>query len=229
MPQSSTNHNLITMENPKSPISEAYRSLRTNIQFSAIDQNMKVLMVASAKSGEGKTTTVTNLAITYAQEGKSVLLIDADLRKPSLHQVFQLTNRTGLTSALMNQHALPELIRSTSVDNLSVITSGPIPPNPSEILGSQRMLSLLEEFKGMYDVILFDTPPVLAVTDSSIVSSFCDGVILVVLAGKVKKDLVKKAKASLDHVKAKILGVVLNNNTRSKSGEHYYYYYGTRE
>ncbi|QHW30866.1 CpsD/CapB family tyrosine-protein kinase [Paenibacillus rhizovicinus] len=230
MPRQNNNHNLITMENPKSPISEAYRSLRTNIQFSAIDQNIKVLMVASSKSGEGKTTTITNLAVTYAQEGKRVLLIDADLRKPSLQQVFQLTNRTGLTSILLNQFPLMEVIRETSVDNLFVITSGPIPPNPSEILGSQRMLSFLEEVKEIYDVILFDTPPVLAVTDSLIVSSFCDGVLLVVHAGKVKKELVKKAKSSLDHVKAKILGVVLNNNSRSKAdGQYYYYYYGGKE
>jgi len=230
MSQPNNNHNLITVINPKSPISEAYRSLRTNIQFSAIDQQMKVLMVASARAGEGKTTTITNLAITYAQEGKKVLLIDADLRKPSLHHVFHQTNRVGLTSLLLNQHLLTEVIRDTSVENLSMITSGPIPPNPSEILGSQRMQVLLEELKDMYDIILFDTPPVLAVADSLIVSSFCNGVILVIHAGKVKKELVKKAKANLDHVKARILGVVLNNNDRSNTAEgQYYYYYGDKE
>lgn len=229
MSPSNSSHNLITLDNPKSPISEAYRSLRTNISFSAIDHTMKVLMVASAESGEGKTTTITNLAITYAQEGKKVLLIDADLRKPSLHHVFQVTNRVGLTNALLNQYALSEIIRETEVEQLSLITSGPVPPNPSEILGSQRMLALLEELKEQYDVILFDTPPVLAVTDSLIVSSFCDGVVLVVHAGKVKKDLVRKAKANLEHVKAKLLGVVLNNNSRSKVDGQYYYYYGGKE
>lgn len=229
MRQPSNEHNLITMLNPKSPISEAYRSLRTNVQYASVDQQIKVLMVASAKSGEGKTTTVTNLAVTYAQEGKKVLLIDGDLRKPSLHHLFQHSNRIGLTSVLFNHQLLPEVIRETNVDNLSVITSGPIPPNPSEILGSQRMISLLEELKGKFDVILFDTPPILAVADGLVISSYCDGVVLVVLAGKVKKSLVQKTKASLEHVQAKILGVVLNNNSRSKSSGHIYYYYGSNE
>ncbi|GMK41176.1 protein-tyrosine kinase [Paenibacillus sp. CCS19] len=227
--QSSENH-LVTQVNPKSPISESYRVLRTNIQFSAIDDHsVQVLMVASAKSGEGKTTTVSNLAVTYAQEGKKVLLIDGDLRKPSLHQLFQQTNRVGLTSLLCGQQLLQEVIRDTNVDNLSLITSGPIPPNPSEILGSQRMVALLAELRETYDVILFDTPPVLAVTDSAIISSYCDGVILVVHAGKVKKGLVAKAKSNLDHVKAKLLGVVLNNNSRNKSNDDYYFYYGGNE
>jgi protein-tyrosine kinase len=229
MSQPNNNHQLITVINPKSPISEAYRSLRTNIQFSAIDHQMKVLMVASAKSGEGKTTTITNLAVTYAQEGKKVLLIDGDLRKPSLHQVFQQSNRTGLTSALINNQHISEVIRDTNVDNLSLITSGPIPPNPSEILGSHRMQQLLDEMKEQFGVILFDTPPVLAVTDGLIISSYCDGVLLVVHAGKVKRDLVKKAKASLEHVQARILGVVLNNNERSNVESKYYYYYGNKE
>lgn len=229
MSQPNNSHQLITVINPRSPISEAYRSLRTNIQFSSIDHQMKVLMVASAKSGEGKTTTITNLAVTYAQEGKKVLLIDGDLRKPSLHQVFQQSNRTGLTSALINNQHISEVIRDTNVDNLSLITSGPIPPNPSEILGSQRMQQLLDELKEQFEVVLFDTPPVLAVTDGLIISSYCDGVLLVVHAGKVKRDLVKKAKASLEHVQARILGVVLNNNERSNVESKYYYYYGNKE
>jgi capsular exopolysaccharide synthesis family protein len=229
MRQPSSENNLVTALNPKSPISESYRTLRTNIQYAEVDQHIKVLMVASAKSGEGKTTTITNLAVTYAQEGKKVLLIDGDLRKPSLHHLFQLSNRIGLTSVLFNQQLLPEVIRDTTVDNLSVMTSGPIPPNPSEILGSQRMQSLMEELKEMFDIILFDTPPVLAVTDSLVITSYCDGVVLVVLAGKVKKGLVLKTKASLEHVKAKILGVVMNNNSRSKSSGHTYYYYGSNE
>ena len=230
MRQPSSEHHLVTQVNPKSPISESFRVLRTNIQFSAIDDHsMQVLMVASAKSGEGKTTTVSNLAVTYAQEGKKVLLIDGDLRKPSLHLLFQQSNRVGLTSLLCGQHLLQEVIRDTNVDNLSLIPSGPIPPNPSEILGSQRMITLLEELKEMFDVILFDTPPVLAVTDSAIISSYCDGVILVVHAGKVKKGLVAKAKSNLEHVKAKLLGVVLNSNSKNKSSEDYFFYYGGNE
>jgi capsular exopolysaccharide synthesis family protein len=185
---------------------------------------MKVLMVASACPGEGKTTTVSNLAVAYAQEGKAVLLIDADLRNPSLHYTFQQSNRVGLTSVLLNQNHLSEVIRDVSVNNLSIMTSGPIPPNPSEILGSNKMQQIMEELKTMYDIILFDTPPILPVTDGLVVSSMCDGVILVVHAGKVKKDLVKKAKASLEHVKARVLGVVLNNKVNSKAeGKHYIY------
>ncbi|MBO7747818.1 CpsD/CapB family tyrosine-protein kinase [Paenibacillus sp. MWE-103] len=218
------NNTLVTLLNPKSPISEAYRSLRTNIQFSAIDKGIKVLMATSALAGEGKTTTITNLAIAYAQEGKKVLLIDGDLRRPSLHAVFQLTNRVGLTSALFNQNILAEVIRDTSVDHLSVITSGPIPPNPSEILGSQRMLALIEELKQEFDLILFDTPPILAVTDGLVISAYCDGVVLVVHAGKVKRSLVMKAKSNLDHAKANVLGVVLNNKSQSKHNNQYYYY-----
>ncbi|WP_090580977.1 CpsD/CapB family tyrosine-protein kinase [Paenibacillus sp. OV219] len=220
---------LIAAINPKSPVSEAYRTLRTNIQFSAIDQQMQVLMVASATVGEGKTTTLTNLAVTYAQEGKKVLLIDADLRNPSLHQVFQQSNRVGLTSAFLNHQPITDVISETNIDNLFIIPSGPIPPNPSEILGSQRMQMLMDDLKRIFDVILLDTPPVLPVADSLIVSSYCDGVILVVHAGKVKKELVKKAKANLDHVKARILGVVLNNNERSKNEGQYYYYYGRKK
>ncbi|SFT03139.1 CpsD/CapB family tyrosine-protein kinase [Paenibacillus sp. BC26] len=226
--QDNKQRHLISAINPMSPISEAYRTLRTNIQFSAIDQPMKVLMVASASEGEGKTTTVTNLAVTYAQEGKKVLLIDTDLRRPTLHHVFQLTNRSGLTSAILNQQVLADVIRETSVENLFVLTAGPIPPNPSEILGSQRMQLLVEELKGLYDVILFDTPPVLPVADSLIVTSYCDGIILVIHAGKVKKELLKKAKTSLEHAKSRILGVVLNNNERSKHDGQYYYYYGRK-
>ncbi|GAK41120.1 tyrosine-protein kinase [Paenibacillus sp. TCA20] len=229
MPRSTSNqHNLVTAVNPKAPISEAYRTLRTNIQFSAIDDQIKVLMVASAQSGEGKTTTVSNLAVTYAQEGKKVLLIDTDLRKPSLHQVFTVSNHAGLSSAIAAQYPVQEVLQKTAVHNLDVLPSGPIPPNPSEMLGSKKMTALLEERKEMYDIILFDTPPVLAVTDAMIISSLCDGVVLVVNSGKVKKDLVKKAKGHLEHVNARILGVVLNNLQLSKNQSNYYYYYGER-
>lgn len=212
---------LITERNPKSPVSEAYRSLRTNIQFSSVDEQMKVLMVASAQAGEGKTTTVSNLAVAYAQEGKKVLLIDADLRKPTIHEAFAVSNRTGLTHLLINQYSIAEVVKESSIPNLSVIPSGPIPPNPSEILASKRMLSLLVELKELYDVILFDTPPVLAVTDGLIIGSMVDGVILIVNSGRVKRELVRKAKANLEHVKARVLGVLLNNKTRSEAEEYY--------
>ncbi|WP_337033714.1 CpsD/CapB family tyrosine-protein kinase [Paenibacillus illinoisensis] len=208
--------NLVTMVNPKSPNSEAYRKLRTNIQFSSIDSQIQTIMIASAVSGEGKTTTIGNLAVTYAQEGKKVLLMDTDLRKPAVHRMFNVPNHIGLTSVLSNQYSVSEVLRETFIEGLHVLTSGAIPPNPSEMIGSRKMTLLLEELKEQYDVILFDTPPVLSVTDALIISSLCDGVILVVNSGKVKKDVVKKAKAHLEHVNARILGAVLNNFQLSK-------------
>lgn len=224
MPRLTNNrHQLITALSPKAPISEAYRTLRTNVQFSAIDEQIKVLMVASAQAGEGKTTTISNLAVTYAQEGKKVLIIDTDLRKPSLHQVFSVSNHAGLSNALAGKYPVGEVLQKTSIDNLDVLPSGPVPPNPSEMLGSRKMRSMLEELGERYDLLLFDTPPVLSVTDAMIISSLCDGVILVVHSGKVKRDLVKKAKAQLEHVNARILGVVLNNLQLDKNSSMNYY------
>ncbi|MFE6075303.1 CpsD/CapB family tyrosine-protein kinase [Paenibacillus sp. NPDC057886] len=213
---------LVTMANPKSTSSEAYRKLRTNIQFSSIDSQIQTIMIASALSGEGKTTTIGNLAVTYAQEGKKVLLMDTDLRKPAVHRMFNVPNHVGLTSVLSSQYKVTEVLRETGVEGLHVLSSGPIPPNPSEMIGSRKMTALLQDLKEEYDVILFDTPPVLAVTDALIISSLCDGVILVVSAGKAKKDLVKKAKAHLEHVNARILGAVLNNVQLPKSRTSYY-------
>jgi capsular exopolysaccharide synthesis family protein len=210
------------MANPRSASSEAYRKLRTNIQFSSIDSQIQTIMIASASSGEGKTTTIGNLAVTYAQEGKKVLLMDTDLRKPAVHLMFNVPNHVGLTSVLSSQYQVTEVLRETGVEGLHVLSSGPIPPNPSEMIGSRKMTALLEDLKEAYDVILFDTPPVLTVTDALIISSLCDGVILVVNAGKVKKDLVKKAKAHLEHVNARILGAVLNNVQVPKSRNNSY-------
>jgi capsular exopolysaccharide synthesis family protein len=228
MSQSTNKNPLITHVNPKSPISESYRTLRTNIQFSAIDEDLKVLMVTSAGPGEGKSTTIANLAVAYAQSDKKVLLIDADLRKPTIHHTFIVTNRWGLTNLLTNQAVIEEVIRSSSIPNLDILTSGPVPPNPSEILSSKRMNTLLEELKKRYDIILVDTPPAIAVTDAQILATRCDGVILVVDSGKVKREIAMKAKANLEHVQARLLGVVLNNVDR-KNKDTYYYYYGNKE
>ncbi|WP_281885446.1 CpsD/CapB family tyrosine-protein kinase [Paenibacillus sp. YYML68] len=229
LPLTNNRRPIITHENPKSPISEAYRTLRTNIQFSAIDEDLRILMVTSAGPGEGKSTTLTNLAVAYAQTDLKVVLIDADLRKPTMHHTFTQTNRWGLTSVLAGQAQLDEVIRETYIPNLSIITAGPIPPNPSEMLSSKRMTALLDELKSRYDIVLIDTPPALAVTDAQIVATKCDGVILVVDSGKVKRDMAIKAKANLDHVKARILGVVLNNMDRKNAESYYYYYYGAPE
>jgi capsular exopolysaccharide synthesis family protein len=219
--------NLITEINPKSPISEGYRMLRTNIEYSSIDQSLQIIMVTSSKPSEGKSTTCANMAVAFAQTNKRVLLIDADLRKPTQHHIFGKTNRIGLTTALFNQKELRDVIQHTNTDNLSLIPAGPTPPNPSELLSSKRMAALLETTKGMYDVIIIDTPPVMFVTDAQIVAAQSDGVVLVIDSGKVKKEVALKAKASLDHVKAKLIGVVLNNINR-KHSDSYYYYYGEK-
>ncbi|MFD0961654.1 CpsD/CapB family tyrosine-protein kinase [Paenibacillus chungangensis] len=220
---------LITLLNPRSPISEAYRSLRTNIDFSSIDEKLQTIMVTSAGPGEGKSTTITNLAVTYAQSDRKVVLIDADLRKPTAHRTFILSNRWGLSSAIAQQCSIEEAIQMTTIPNLDVITSGDIPPNPSEMMNSKRMTAILAQLRSIYDIVLIDTPPLLAVTDAQIVATKCDGVIMVVNQGKVKRDIAKRAIQNLENVNARILGVVLNNVKRRASEEAYYYYYGSQE
>ncbi|MGM1050382.1 MAG: CpsD/CapB family tyrosine-protein kinase [Bacillota bacterium] len=210
MRRSTNDSSLIASMNPKSPISEEYRLLRTKIPFSSKDIELKTIMVTSSQTGEGKSTTISNLAVTYAQEGKKVLLIDADLRKPSLHRIFSQLNHQGLSTLLAGQSSVEEAIRKTSISQLSLLPSGPISVNPSELIDSLAMLELLEQMKEQYDVILMDTPSVLDVTDSVIVSALCDGVIMVVAAGKVKKEKLKKAQEQLEHVNARILGIVIN-------------------
>ncbi|KRF21596.1 CpsD/CapB family tyrosine-protein kinase [Paenibacillus sp. Soil787] len=220
---------VITMINPKSPISEGYRTLRTNIQFSSVDKHYQTLMITSSEPMEGKSTTINNLAVVYAQMNKKVLLIDADLRKPTAHHTFQVSNRHGLTDLITNQCSLEMAIKETDIPNLYILTAGSIPPNPSEILASQKMSGQLDELKELFDFILIDTPPVLAVSDAQIIATKCDGVILVVDAGKVKRELVQKAKSSLEFVKAHILGVVLNKISQKEIANSYSYYGGEVE
>lgn len=224
MSRSKPNWPLITETNPKSPISEAYRILRTNIDFSNLEEEIRTLMVTSTKMNEGKSTTSANIAVTYAQSNKKVLLIDADMRKPTQHQLFRVSNQIGLTSVLSNQKEWEAAIQTTSVSGLSILPAGPVPPNPSEMLASKRMDQLLEKMKEHYDIIIVDTPPIMVVTDAQIVASKSDGVVLVIDSGTVKKEAAIKAKASLEHVKARILGVVLNKIKRSSSEGYLYYY-----
>ncbi len=220
---------IITVTNPRSPISESYRALRTNIEFSSIDDQLQVLMVSSAGPGEGKSTTITNLAVTFAQSEKRVVLVDADLRKPTAHHTFSISNRYGLSSVISQQCSLEEAIQMSDIPNLDVITSGAIPPNPAEMMNSKRMTLIIEKLRQMYDIILIDTPPLLAVTDAQIVATKSDGVILVVDQGKVKREIASKAVKNLENVNARILGVVLNNVKRKANEEAYYYYYGMQD
>ncbi len=220
---------IITLSNPRSPISESYRALRTNIEFSSIDEELQVLMVSSAGPGEGKSTTITNLAVTFAQSEKKVVLIDADLRKPTAHHTFSMSNRWGLSSVVSQQCSLEEAIQVSDIPNLDVITSGAIPPNPAEMMGSKRMTAIIAQLREKYDIVLIDTPPLLAVTDAQIVAAKSDGVIMVVDQGKVKREIAAKAVKNLESVNARILGVVLNNVKRKAKEEAYYYYYGVQD
>ncbi|WP_080629214.1 CpsD/CapB family tyrosine-protein kinase [Anoxybacillus flavithermus] len=217
---------LITKTNPKSPISEQYRTIRTNILFSVVDRPLRSLMVTSSAPAEGKSTTVSNLAVVFAQQGKKVLLVDSDLRKPTVHYTFRKDNHVGLTNVLTKQAPFQTAIKETDVDNLFVLTSGPIPPNPAELLGSSAMEELLAEAYKQFDLVLFDTPPVLAVTDAQILANQCDGTILVVHSGKTEIEAAQKAKELLLAAKGKLLGVVLNQKKQKESS--YYYYYGNK-
>jgi protein-tyrosine kinase len=217
---------LITLESPRSPITEQYRTLRTNIQFASVDAELKTILVTSTGPNEGKSTTIANLAIVFAQQGKKVLLVDTDLRKPTVHYTFLLNNVRGLTTILTKQSTLLDVVNETEIENLSVLSSGPIPPNPAELIGSIAMASFIEEAKTHFDLILFDTPPVLAVADAQILSNICDGTILVIASGSTEKDAALKSRDLLNSSKAKLLGTVLNKIKASDS--QYYYYYGQK-
>ncbi|MFJ8526843.1 CpsD/CapB family tyrosine-protein kinase [Bacillus sp. NPDC094106] len=215
---------LIAHQQPKSPISEQYRNIRTNIEFAAVDTNFQSLIVTSANSGEGKTITAANMAVVFAQQGKKVLLIDADMRKPALHQMFQVDNIFGLTNVLTQSKHFEMCIQKTSVDNLHFLSCGPIPPNPAELLGSKSMQELLTQAYSMYDLVIIDMPPILAVTDAQIMANQCDASVLVVRSGSTEKGATVKAKGLLESAKGKLLGVVLNDCEREQS---LYYYHGT--
>jgi capsular exopolysaccharide synthesis family protein len=216
---------LLAHNSPKDPVAEQYRTIRTNIQFSGADQDIKSLILTSSGTAEGKSTTASNLAAVYAQQGLKVLLIDADLRKPTVHYTFRLENHAGLTNVLTRQSTLGQAVQETKVRDLYVLTSGPIPPNPSELLASHQMEELLKEMKQQFDMVIFDTPPILAVADAQILANQVDASILVVSSGKTEKEAALKAKELLVHAKSKLLGVVLNN--RKADSGNYYYYYGS--
>jgi len=221
-------YKLIAHTNPKSPISEAYRTLRTNIQFSSLDKPLKTIVVTSSGPGEGKTTTTINLAITMAQSGSRVLLIDGDLRKPKLHKIFRVNNVIGLTNVLVNELDYTQGVSKTDIDGLEVLPAGVIPPNPSELLSSNRMKQFLAKVKQDYDFVLVDTPPAAVVTDASILSAIVDGTLLVCASGQVPIEAATRAKGLLENVNANIIGVVLNKipiNERNYSQYYYYTYY----
>lgn len=219
--------NLIAQSDPKNPAAEAYRVIRTSIQFAQAGKELKTLMVTSCTPDEGKSMTISNLAVVLTQAGKSVLLIDCDMRNPTVHKNFALSNRVGLSACISMGTPLAEAVQETKVAGLYALTAGVIPPNPSELLGSERMQELLAEAKAQYDYVLVDTPPVLPVTDALIVGSIVDGSILVIASGADKVEIAKDVKEQLVSAGANLLGVVLNKvRSEHSHGYGYYYYYG---
>ena len=217
---------LITKEDPKSPVSEAYRSLRTSMLYSSSNE-VKSILVSSAGPGEGKTTTVANLAITYANLGKRTILVDTDLRRPVVHKVFNIDREPGITNFLAGQtDDISQLVKQTEIDNLSVITSGIIPPNPSEMLGSQRMIKLVKILEQEWDMVLFDSPPLVAVTDANMISQEIDRIVLIVKVGQTDKKAFHHTISNLRNINAPLGGIIMNAVTNKSSyGSYYYYYY----
>lgn len=221
-----TARKLIAFTDPRSFVAEQFRTLRTNINFSSPDSEIHTLAVTSAAPFEGKSTTSANLAVVFAQEGKKVLLVDGDMRKPTMHYTFHMGNTSGLSSVLTRQSTLQEVIRKTAVDRLDLLTCGPIPPNPAELLASKSMTALIEQLKDMYDLVIFDTPPVLSVTDGQILANKCESTILVVSSGNTEKEMALKAKEAIESANSRLIGVVLNNYKLAKDS-YYNQYYGT--
>jgi non-specific protein-tyrosine kinase len=214
---------LITVSEPRSPISEAYRALRTNLDFASLDQALKSLVVTSAGVGEGKSTTLANLAVVSAQAGRNVLLVDADLRRPTLHQLFDLGNEAGLTTVMMDDAALASPpFQATQIEGLTVLTSGPLPPNPADLMGSQRMEEVIAALSARADQVFFDTPPIVAVTDAAVLATKADGVLLVVSAGKTRRDRARAAVQRLEQVNARLVGTVLTNVEMGDGFQGYY-------
>lgn len=223
--------NLIAHNDLKNPATEAYRVIRTSIQFAQAGKELKTLAVTSCVSNEGKSMTAANLAVVLTQAGKSVLLLDCDMRNPTVHKNFNLSNKVGLSSCISMGTALSDAVQKTSIEGLYALTGGVIPPNPSELLGSEQMKNVLQRAKEQYDYVLIDTPPVMPVTDALIVSRFVDGMILVIASAEVKVEMARDVKNQLVNAGANILGVVLNK-VRSEHhgyGYGYYYYYGSKE
>ena len=216
---------LISIENPNSPVSEAFKTVRTNIKFSSVDKNLKTLAITSTGKGEGKSTVLANLGVTMAQDNEKVLLVDCDLRRPTVHKRFSVSNMNGLSSVLTQQNTSGEVIQKTEIPGLDVVTSGPKPPNPSEMLGSKSMKDFIDEVSKDYDRVLIDAPPIGIVTDAAILTTMVEGVIFTIAAKEAPIDVAKHAIEQLQTVGANIIGVILNKVETKRSGYYSYRYY----
>ncbi|MFH5810789.1 CpsD/CapB family tyrosine-protein kinase [Companilactobacillus sp. FL22-1] len=217
---------LITYDDPTSNVAEEFNTIRTNIQFSSVDKKLKSILFTSSAPSEGKSTVSNNVAVTWAKQGEKVILVDADLRRPVIHKTFNVSNHRGLSSYLLGNASLEEIIQPTMINDLYVITSGPIPPNPSELLGSMRTKDLLTRLSDRFGLLILDAPPANSVTDAQVLAAQVDGVILVVPQGIAEKVGVARAKQALDTVHANILGAIMNRVTKEKSASYYGGYYG---
>jgi capsular exopolysaccharide synthesis family protein len=212
---------LITLTDPRSPVSEAYRTLRTNLSFSGLDKPIRTLVVTSPAPDEGKSTTVANLAVTIAQGGRRTILVDCDLRRPALHTLFDCQAEPGLTNLLLEEDGRPAL-QQTQVEGLQLLSSGPLPPNPADLLGSQKMDKVIASLAGAADMVLFDAPPVIAVTDAAVLGAKVDGVLLVISAGKTRREHAERAKEMLERANVRIVGAALTNAPQDSSIGGYY-------
>jgi len=221
-------YRLATLLYPRAPAAEGYRTLRTNVEFAAVDKPVKTLLVTSSIPGEGKTTTAANLAVVFAQDGRRTILLDADFRKPGVHKIFDLPNAEGLSSLLRTDDVeMDHVAQNTEQENLRVITTGPLPPNPSELLGSERMRVIMERLVSSSDLVIIDSPPLQAVTDAAILASITDGTVFVIDAGRTRRGAVESGREALAKAGARTLGATLNRLPERSSGGYIYYdYYG---
>lgn len=222
-------YRLIVRDDPKSPAAEAIRTLRTNLQYLSLDKPLKSILVTSALPAEGKTTIASNLALALADAGNRTIIAGVDLRKPSVHKLFGCDHTVGVTTILTGHTTLGQALQSTSHPNLKLLASGPVPPNPAEMLGSQAMRSLVEELRDQADVVVYDAAPIIAVTDAALLSPAVDGTLLVVRIGYTPRELARQAKEQLEKVSATVLGVVANRYDVRRGQAYYYYYYGSDE
>jgi non-specific protein-tyrosine kinase len=212
---------LVTITDPRSPASEAYRTLRTNLSFYSLDKPLRTLVVTSPAAGEGKSTTIANLAVTMAQSGRRTILVDTDLRRPTLHELFDLQMAPGLTNLVMEEVGdLP--LQRTPVENLWLLSSGPKPPNPADLLGAARMDQIITQLMDKADMVLFDAPPVMAAADAAILGAKVDGVLLIIQAGKTRRDHSERARELLEKAKVRIVGAALTNAPKDSSMGEYY-------
>ncbi|WP_052747393.1 CpsD/CapB family tyrosine-protein kinase [Salinicoccus sediminis] len=221
---------IIVATKPHSPVSEQFRTIRTNIMYSSIDRPIRSVLFTSAVAGAGKSTIAANVAIAYAQAGKKTLLLDGDLRRPTCHYTFKVSNQKGLSTAIVNDIASEDLVNQTEFDNLYLITSGPIPPNPSELLSSKKLTQFIDHLKFQYEMIIVDSPPLLSVTDAQLLSKSADGVIMITDVENNNRNHLLEAKDLLNKADANIIGLVLNNrDAKYRLKDDYYYHQASHD